>query len=420
MNYFNPYFSDAATEAVRYAVEHTAFYKEKFKGYKDLINKIDSYQEFCALPFTSKNDLQIHNSDFLAVAPEKIKEYCTTSGTLGTPVSIALTDHDLDRLAINEYQSFAIAGTGPQDIFQLSLTLDKQFMAGMAYYSGIRKLGGTVIRTGPGVPGMQWNHMLKYKTTVLVAVPSFVVKLLDYAIANNLDFKGTSVHTIICIGEPIRNEYLELNTLGKKIRDLWDIKMISTYAATEIQSAYTECTPGSGVHEQANLVFTEIIDADGNPLPEGEYGEVVVSTIGVEGMPMIRYQTGDIAAFIPGDCDCGRKTRRLYPVKGRKQQMIKYKGTTIFPAAIVQLLNDRGCIDNYIIEIKKDELGMDALTISLCGTADQYTSISEIQEEMRSRFRLKMDIQFMEESIFRSLQFPEGARKPIRILDLRN
>ena len=114
-------------------------------------------------------------------------EYTSTSGTLGSPVTIALTEKDLQRLAYNEFKSFTCAGGGPEDVYQLMLTLDRQFMAGMAYYSGIRKLGAGIIRVGPGVPSLQWETIFRLKPTVLVAVPSFILKLIQYAADHKID-----------------------------------------------------------------------------------------------------------------------------------------------------------------------------------------------------------------------------------------
>ena len=153
-------------------------------------------------------------------------EYTSTSGTLGAPVTIALTEKDLQRLAYNEFKSFSCAGGEPDDIYQLMLTLDRQFMAGMAYYSGIRKLGAGIIRVGPGVPSLQWETIFRLKPTVLVAVPSFIVKLIQYAVDHQIDPASSSVKKAICIGENIRHTDFSFNVLGKKITEAWNIQII--------------------------------------------------------------------------------------------------------------------------------------------------------------------------------------------------
>ncbi len=221
-------------------------------------------------------------------------EYTSTSGTLGTPVTIALTEKDLERLAYNEFNSFTCAGGTPGDLYQLMLTLDRQFMAGMAYYSGIRILGAGIIRVGPGVPSLQWETIFRLQPTVLVAVPSFILKLISYAADHKIDPANSSVKKAICIGENIRQPDFSLNILGRKITESWNIGLFSTYASTEMQTAFTECEAGRGGHYQAELVIVELLDAEGKPVPDGEAGEVTITTLGVEGMPLMRYKTGDL------------------------------------------------------------------------------------------------------------------------------
>ena len=174
------------------------------------------------------------------------------------------------------------------------LTLDRQFMAGMAYYTGIRKLGAGIIRVGPGVPSLQWETIFRLKPTVLVAVPSFILKMLQYAADHGIDPAASSVKKAICIGENIRQNDFSLNILGNKIISSWNIQLISTYASTEMQTAFTECESGCGGHLQPDLLIVELLDDQDQPVPPGEAGEVTITTLGVEAMPLLRYKTGDL------------------------------------------------------------------------------------------------------------------------------
>ena len=144
-------------ELLQYVSQHSPFYKELFAKHQINIADIKTLSGLALLPTTNKEDLQGRNNDFLCVPLEKVVEYTSTSGTLGSPVTIALTENDLNRLANNEYNSFLCADGSKDDIYQLMLTLDRQFMAGIAYYLGIRKLGAGIIRLGPGVPALG-NH----------------------------------------------------------------------------------------------------------------------------------------------------------------------------------------------------------------------------------------------------------------------
>src|SRR5690349_11656803 len=342
-----------------YLQQHSPYYKEMFARRHIAVEEIKTLEDLTRIPVTGKEELQQRNEDFLCVGRDRIIEYTSTSGTLGSPVTVALTDHDLNRLAYNECSSFMCADGKSTDVYQLMLTLDRQFMAGMAYYSGIRKLGAGLIRIGPGVPSMQWETIFRLKPTAIVAVPSFIVKLIQYAGEHHIDINASSVQKAICIGENIRNTDFSLNVLGKKITDSWNIKLYSTYASTEMQTAFTECGQGKGGHNQPELLIVELLDDNDQPVAAGEPGEVTITTLGVEGMPLLRYKTGDICIAFDGPCACGRSTRRLSPVIGRKKQMIKFKGTTLFLPALADLLNGMEEIRDFVTEVYSNEIGTD-------------------------------------------------------------
>jgi len=203
-------------ELLTYLNQNSPFYQQLFKRHAVDIECIESIEDLATLPFTTKEDLQQQNNDFLCVGPDRVIEYASTSGTLGSPVTIALTDNDLSRLATNEYNSFTCAGGSAGDIYQLMLTLDRQFMAGIAYYLGLRKLGAGIIRLGPGVPSLQWETIQRLKPTAIVAVPSFILKLIGFAKDHHIDLNQSSVKKAVCIGENIRNTDFSYNILGKK------------------------------------------------------------------------------------------------------------------------------------------------------------------------------------------------------------
>ena len=281
-------------QLLEYLQRNSAFYQKIFNENNISIDNIKSICDLQQIPVTTKNDLQTHNWNFLCVEKSEIAEYCTTSGTMGLPVTIALTNNDLERLAYNEFLSFDCIGTNSADILQLMLSLDRQFMAGVAYYSGARKIGAGLVRVGPGNVGMQIETIQRLGTTVLVAVPSFIISLINYAKEKGIDLNKTTVKKIVCIGENIRNEDLSLNSLGAKIHKDWNVDLHSTYASTEKQTAFTECNHGKGGHSHPELLIFEVVDENNKQLPAGEYGELVITNLGVEGMPILRYKTGDI------------------------------------------------------------------------------------------------------------------------------
>jgi len=228
-------------DTLQYLNEKSPFYKRFFKENNINVLKIKKLEDLYKIPVTTKDFLQRYNDDFICVPRAEIIDYVTTSGTLGDPVIFALTDNDLNRLAYNEAISFECAGVKKTDVMQLMTTIDRRFMAGLAYFLGARKLGAGIIRVGSGIPELQWDSILKFNPTYLITVPSFLLKLIEYAKQHNIDLKNTGVKAAICIGEPIRDQDFSLNILSKKIKKDWDIELFSTYASTEMSTAFNEC-----------------------------------------------------------------------------------------------------------------------------------------------------------------------------------
>jgi len=407
-------------ETIAYLNQYSPFYKEFFSKARFNPSGIKTMEDLSVIPVTIKEDLQQRNDDFLCVPRNKIIEYSSTSGTLGNPVTIMLTENDLARLACNEYASFVSTEGSINDVYQIMLTLDRQFMAGMAYYSGIHKLGAGIIRLGPGVPSLQWETVLRLKPTAIIAVPSFIVKLISYAQEHHIDMNSTTVKKAICVGENIRNADFTLNPLGKKITDAWDIKLFSTYASTEMQTAFTECTECKGGHLQPDLLIVELLDEMNKAVAPGEPGEVTITTLGVEGMPLLRYKTGDICVYDDAPCACGRNSLRLSPVMGRKKQMLKYKGTTLYPPALFDILHEMENVIDYVAEVSSNEVGTDEVLIYIVPDNFDEETNRKIRANLQARLRVSPHIKYITEEEIKKIQMPEAGRKIIRFIDRRN
>lgn len=400
-------------DTVKYAFKNSPFYQRTLAGIMDSSDfTLENYRK---IPFTTKEDLATCNKDFLCVPKNKIAEYVTTSGTTGSPISLYLTKNDLARLAQNEYDSLVLMGNTSDDLFQLLTTIDKQFMAGLAYFLGVQKLGAGMIRIGPGVPQLQWNSILAYEPTTLIAVPSFIVTLIEYAKANNIDFNKSSVRSIVCIGESIRNDDLTYNALGKRITENWDVKIYSTYASTEMGAAFSECVEQKGCHLNDDLLFLEVLKENGEEALDGESGEIVVTTLNVEGTPLIRYKTGDIAKVYRSACACGKDTARLGPIIGRKNQMIKFKGTTLYPKTIFEVLDEFDALACYKILVNKDELNNDELTILLEDKIESMEVFNAIKELCKAKLRVLPKFQFVEINALIAMVHKKNLRKPEKI-----
>lgn len=406
-------------DLLQYVNTQSVFYRSRFSQNNIDINSISSLEDLVKLPVTTKDDLYHHNKDFICVHKDDIIDYVTTSGTLGDPLTFVLTNNDLDRLAYNEYISLACAGGTKQDVYQLMTTIDRRFMAGMAYFLGIKQMGAGVVRVGNGMPEFQWDTIKRLEPTIAIAVPSFLIKLIEFAEQNNIDYKSCSIKRIVCIGEPIRNEDFSYNTLGKRITDKWPVQLYSTYASTEMGAAFTECETGEGGHYHPELLIAEFLDENNNPVKPGEAGELTVTTLGVEGMPLLRFKTGDICRAHYDQCSCGRNTFRISPILGRKQQMIKYKGTSLYPPALYDILNTIPYIKNYIVEVFTNDIGTDDILINIGAVNPPDNFDKDLKDHFRAKLRVAPNIILKSPEEISKQQFPEMSRKPITFIDRR-
>lgn len=408
-------------ETLQYLQKHSPYYRRMFAEQGIDVADIRHIEDLAGLPVTTKTDLQLHNDDFLCVPRNEVIDYVTTSGTLGTPVNFALTESDLQRLSYNEYLSFTTAGCTRDDIMQLMVTIDRRFMAGLAYFMGARELGMGVCRVGNGIPELQWDTIHRIHSTCGMVIPSFLLKLIDFAEKNDIDYHNSSLKKCICIGEALRSypDY-EPNTLGKQIEARWgELKLHSTYASTEMQASFTDCEYFHGGHLQPDLIIVEFLDDNNNPVPDDEPGEVTVTTLQVTGMPLLRFKTGDICYHHSDPCPCGRNTVRLSPVLGRKGQMIKYKGTTLYPPALFDILDNIPAVTNYIVEVYTNNIGTDEILIRVGAPAGGASLEKEIKDLFRAKVRVAPTVRFEQPELITQLQFPAMSRKPVKFIDLR-
>ena len=407
-------------EVLAYVNEHSAFYKRLFKDHNINVSAIKTLSDLTKLPTTCKDDLQRDNDAFRCVPKSAIVDYASTSGTLGTPVTFGLTDNDLNRLAYNEAISLACAGIKKGDVVQLMTTIDRRFMAGLAYFLGVRQLGASIVRVGAGIPELQWDSIRLYEPTYLIAVPSFLLKMIAYAEKNGIDYEASSVKGVVCIGESLRNQDFSNTLLAEKIAEKWKgIKLYSTYASTEMSTTFTECEYQRGGHYHPELIITEVLDDAGNRVGENESGELTITTLGVEAMPLVRFRTGDIVTMHTGTCACGRNTARVSPVLGRKQQMIKYKGTTLYPPVLMDLLTNFEEIENYIIEISTNSILTDEILIRI-GTRTPTEALKErISNHFRAKIRVVPKIEYCDIAELERELYPLGSRKPMKFVDKR-
>jgi phenylacetate-CoA ligase len=349
------------------------------------------------------------------VPRERVVEIVTTSGTTGQPLLWMLTENDARRLALNEKISFACAGLTTRDTVLVAVALDRCFVAGLAYTTGLRELGCAIVRVGASSAALVLETIARVKPTAIVAVPSFLRYVAEKAREVKFDLKNSSVRKAICIGEPIRNIAFELNASGRAIQNAWGAKIYSTYGVTELANSLCECDAGAGGHLHDEQLHIEILDDDGNSLQDGEIGEVVATTFGVEAMPLIRYRTGDCAALFSKKCQCGRTTPRIGPIVGRKNQKLKFKGASLFPSTLASVLEETNNVKAFVILARKENELSDSIEILIHGTA----KIETLRDALQARAKIAPQVRHVSRAQIEVLQLPPQARKRRFFVDLR-
>lgn len=405
-----------------YAGSNSPHYRELFSRLGLTPADIRTYADFCRIPCTTKADIAPDYRRFVCVSSDRIVDRACTSGTTSRPIPFVLTDADLSRLTRNEASALATAGIGRDDAVMLCCTIDQRFMAGLAYFLGLRQLGAAVIRQGVSNLLGQWDCIQREQPTAIICVPSFLLRMIRFAEEQGIDYRSSSIRKVVCIGESIRRPDLSWNELGRRLHEAWpELSLHNTYASTEMGASFTECDAGAGGHHNPALTEIEILDNFGRPVPAGQTGELVVTTLGVEGMPLIRFRTGDLVRMHTGTCKCGRNTPRLGPVIGRKNQMLKVRGTTVYPPAIHDALNALPEIDKYVIEVFKNSSDQDDLKVHYTAGVSVETEKLQrcLREICRARLRLVPSMKKITEKDMHRMQFPNGGRKPRVFIDLR-
>ena len=406
-------------EHLHYVNERSAFYRNRFEAYHIDLKKIRSVDDIVNLPLTEKHHLYSAR-DFQCVDNSEIVDVSLTSATSGpVPTIISLTSEDLSRLAYNEEIAFAMTGITDQDTLLICAALDRCFMAGIAYFMGGIKLKSRMIRSGSGSPSSHWELINLIGATAIVGVPSLMYKIGQYALDRKKDPATAGIKRLVAIGEPTRDRELNLLPIARELEKMWQADIYSTYASSEIATTFCECSARKGGHLRPELNITEILDDDGRPVPDGEPGEVVVTPLGVTGMPLIRFKTGDISFLINEACGCGRRTKRIAPVIGRKNQMLKYKGTTVFPNAILGCLEGDKRFYNGFIEAFKNPDGTDRIVLNAALGSDPGGT-GWIKEILQARVRVVPEIRIIdrETADYKVYEF-EKKRKRTTFFDLR-
>jgi len=406
-------------KAVRYAYANSSFYKKRFDSDGVRPSAVKSALDLQRIAPMTKADLACEGERLWCVPRERVADIVTTSGTTGVPLLHPMTEADVARLGYNEFLSFTCAGLTKDDTVLLAVTMDKCFIAGLAYYEGLRRLGAATVRVGSGSPVMLLSMLERLGATAIVSVPSFLKRVAEYADERGIDLAHSTVRRLVCIGEPVRTADFQLNALGGRIASAWGAKVYSTYAATEFATSFCECEAGTGGHLHPELLYVEILDDEGRGVPDGEVGEVTITTFGVEAMPLVRFRTGDCTFITRERCSCGRWTPRLGPIVGRRNQMLKIKGTTVYPAAVQNVLDAMDEVTDYVMIATSPTVLSDQLEVVAVVKGDHERVLRAMRENLQGALRVTPSVRIAPGEEVARLQEADSYRKKRIFIDQR-
>ena len=390
---------------------HSPFYAQKYKDIE--VEKIKTQEEFEKLPFTDKADLREAYPLGLAAVPEKdIVRIHSSSGTTGTPVVIPYTKKDVEDWAIIFERCYVMAGVTDKDRIHITPGYGL-WTAGIGFQAGCERLGAMAIPMGPGNTEKQLRMMEDLKSTVLCATSSYALLLSEEIKKRGIRDKLSLKKGIIGSerwGEKMRNSIA--SELGV---DFYDI-----YGLTEIYGPGIgiSCDYRNGIHMWDDYIYFEIIDPKtGKNLPDGEIGELVITTLRKEGAPLIRYRTHDLTRIIPGECPCGSRFPRIDIIVGRTDDMIKVKGVNMFPAQFEEVLATmKDATSEYQIMIDHLE-GKDMITVYF-ETKATGEARESAEKELKDKVKSKIGVTIVPKAVDIGY-LPRSEKKTNRIFDNR-
>ena len=387
-----------------------SFYGKKLK--EAGISSVSSAEDFEKLPFSEKKDLRDAYPLGLMTAPEdKIVRIHSSSGTTGTPVIIPYTAKDVDDWAIQFKRCYEMAGITDMDRIQVTPGYGL-WTAGIGFQNGAEKLGAMVIPMGPGNTDKQLQMMMDMKSTVLCSTSSYSLLL-----AEEIEKRG--IKDKICLKKGVIGSERWSDKMRDNISSKLGIELYDIYGLTEIYGPGIgiSCKENCGMHYWDDFIYIEIIDpVTGKTLPDGETGEIVITTLVKEGAPLIRYRTHDLSRIIPGECACGSKFPRIDTIMGRTDDMMKIKGVNVFPSQIEEVLGTFSEISSeYQIRISHLD-GKDTMRIYVetSGSVDFNDLSKRIAEKVKSRIGFTPIVKVVEIGLL-----PRSEKKTKRVIDER-
>ncbi|MBQ9504842.1 MAG: phenylacetate--CoA ligase [Lachnospiraceae bacterium] len=388
------------------------YYSEVYK--KAGISGVSSPEDFERIPFTDKADLRnAYPLGIQAVPDSEVVRIHSSSGTTGKPVIIPYTAKDVDDWAEMFKRCYEIAGITKKDRIHITPGYGL-WTAGIGFQAGCEKLGAMAIPMGPGNTDKQIQMMIDLESTVLCATSSYALLL-----AEEINKRGIKDKIKLKKGVIGSERWSEAKR--KYIAQELGIELYDIYGLTEIYGPGigVNCPGETGMHIFDDYLYTEIIDpVTGEVLPDGEPGEIVITTLVKEGAPLIRFRTHDLSRLIPGECSCGRKYPRLDTISGRSDDMFKVHGVNMFPSQVEQLLGMvDGISSEYKIDIAHDE-SINRDIIMITAEAEGRVDFARAGEEIKRLFKSRMNVT-PKVAVVSLNTLPRSEKKTQRVFDHR-
>ena len=430
-NYFNPELEtlpvdqlhELQLKRLKQTVRHcmnAPFYQKKFQERGITPDDILTLEDVRKLPFTSKEDLRENYPFGLSCVPLKeCVRLHSSSGTTGNPTVVLHTQKDLDEWANAVARCLWMVGSRPEDVFQNSAGYG-MFTAGLGFQYGAEKIGMLTVPAAAGNTTRQIKFIKDFGTTVLHAIPSYASRIYDVMKEEGVDPQRDTQLRVLCIGaEPHSEEQ------RKRIEYQLGVKAYNSYGISEMMGPGVafECPEQNGLHIWEDYFIVEIIDpVTLEPVPDGQLGELVITTINREAMPLLRYRTRDLTRFLPGECPCGRHHRRIDRLQGRSDDMIILKGVNIFPIQIEKiLLKFKELSTDYFIVIETKD-GNDIMTIEVEINqmfTDDYARLQSLEKEIKRQLKDEILITPKVRLVPKGTLATSDEKKAVRVKDLR-
>jgi phenylacetate-CoA ligase len=397
---------------------HSIFYRKRFDEAGVKPEHIRSLDDLAKLPFTFKSDLRDnYPTNMFSVPLDQVVRYHASSGTTGKPTIVGYTRGDIDYWKNNLARSLTSCGLGRGDVMQISYGYGL-FTGGLGYHYGAEEIGASVVPMGVGSTERQIELMQDLHVTAIGCTPSYLLYMNEVAKRMGISIKDdTDLRIAISGAEPWSLE------TRKRIEDSLGIKAYDFYGTSELSGPlFGECKEQNGIHVWADHFLLEIIDKNGDPVPDGQKGELVVTTLSKEALPLIRYRTGDITILNNEECACGRTHPRIMRILGRADDMLIIRGINVFPSQIESVLMTIPEVGEHfqIVAYRKGEL--DELTVRVEVTrailSDRLNDLmmleNKIQHELKKVLNLNTPIELVEMGTL-----PRTQGKSKKVIDTR-